>query len=163
MILKQDSLDTGKHVLEINFTYACLNNLINKTGANMMFVLGPGHWFSSNSINIFLEELWRSIIKKPRKVKRELDTLMHNFSWPMLFQAIQILQPPVLFLKVENLDILFQPPMERCIDNPDLIVTCLVGDGENETASSATAWHLSKFIGSCKKWCSITDTSLKWI
>jgi len=134
----------------INFTYACLNNLINKTDANMMFVLGPGHGFPAIQSNVFLEGTLGKYYKEAQKTEEGIAYITKNFSWPYGFPSHSSPATPGVILEGGELGYSLSTSYGAVLDNPDLIVTCLVGDGENETASSATAWHLNKFIDPAK-------------
>jgi len=134
----------------INFTYACLNNLINKTNANMMFVLGPGHGFPAIQANVFLEGTLGKYYKETPKTEEGIAYMLRNFSWPYGFPSHSNPTTPGVILEGGELGYSLSTSYGAVLDNPDLIVACLVGDGENETASSATAWHLSKFIDPAK-------------
>ncbi len=134
----------------INFTYACLNNLINKTNANMMFVLGPGHGFPAIQANVFLEGTLGKYYKEAQKNEDGIAYVMRNFSWPYAFPSHSNPTTPGVILEGGELGYSLSTSYGAVLDNPDLIAACLVGDGENETASSATAWHLSKFIDPAK-------------
>lgn len=134
----------------INFTYACLNNLINKTNANMLFVLGPGHGFPAIQSNVFLEGTLGKYYKETPKTEEGIAYMLKNFSWPYSFPSHSNPTTPGVILEGGELGYSLSTSYGAVLDNPDLIVACLVGDGENETASSATAWHLSKFIDPAK-------------
>lgn len=130
----------------INFAYACINNLIIKTGANMMFVLGPGHGFPAIQSNVFLEGTLGKYYKEAQPDEAGISYITKNFSWPYGFPSHSSPATPGVILEGGELGYSLSTSYGAVLDNPDLIVTCLVGDGENETGASATAWHLSKFI-----------------
>jgi len=134
----------------INFLYACLNNLIIKTGANMMFVLGPGHGFPAIQSNVFLEGTLGKYYREAQKTEEGITYITKNFSWPYGFPSHSSPTTPGVILEGGELGYSLSTSYGAVLDNPDLIVACLVGDGENETASSATAWHLNKFIDPAK-------------
>ncbi len=134
----------------INFTYACLNNLINKTGANMMFVLGPGHGFPAIQSNVFLEGTLGKYYPEAKKDENGIAYITKNFSWPYGFPSHSSPATPGVILEGGELGYSLSTSYGAVLDNPDLIVACLVGDGEAETASAATAWHLYKFIDPAK-------------
>jgi xylulose-5-phosphate/fructose-6-phosphate phosphoketolase len=71
----------------INFTYACVNNLIKKTNANMMFVLGPGHGFPAIQSNVFLEGTLGKYYKEAGKNEDGISYVMKNFLWPYGFPS----------------------------------------------------------------------------
>jgi xylulose-5-phosphate/fructose-6-phosphate phosphoketolase len=134
----------------INFVYACLNNLINKTGANMMFVLGPGHGFPAIQSNVFLEGTLGKYYPEAQLDERGVAYISKNFSWPYGFPSHSSPATPGAILEGGELGYSLSTSYGAVLDNPDLIVTCLVGDGEAETASMATSWHLNKFIDPAK-------------
>ena len=134
----------------INFTYACLNNLINKTGANMMFVLGPGHGFPAIQSNVFLEGTLGKYYKEAQKDEAGISYITKNFSWPYGFPSHSSPATPGVILEGGELGYSLSTSYGAVLDNPDLIVACLIGDGEAETAALATSWHLSKFIDPAK-------------
>lgn len=130
----------------INFTYGCLNNLINKTGANMMFVLGPGHGFPAIQSNVFLEGTLGKYYKEAQKNEQGIAYITKNFSWPYGFPSHSSPATPGVILEGGELGYSLSNSYGAVLDNPDLIVACLIGDGEAETAALATSWHLNKFI-----------------
>lgn len=134
----------------INFTYACLNNLIKKTDANMMFVLGPGHGFPAIQANVFLEGTLGKYYKDAQKDENGIAYIMRDFSWPYGFPSHTSPMTPGAILEGGELGYSLSTSYGAVLDNPDLIVACLIGDGEAETAAAATAWHLNKFIDPVK-------------
>jgi xylulose-5-phosphate/fructose-6-phosphate phosphoketolase len=130
----------------INFTYACLNNLIKKTDAQMMFVLGPGHGFPAIQSNVFLEGTLGKYYPEAQKNADGIAYITKNFSWPYQFPSHSSPMTPGVILEGGELGYSLATAYGAVLDNPELIVSCLVGDGEAETATAATAWHLSKFI-----------------
>ena len=134
----------------INFLYACLNNLIIKTDAKMMFVLGPGHGFPAIQSNVFLEGTLGKYYKEAQKTSDGIAYITKNFSWPYGFPSHSSPMTPGVILEGGELGYSLSTSYGAVLDNPDLIVACLVGDGEAETASMATSWHLNKFIDPAK-------------
>ncbi len=134
----------------INFTYACLNNLIKKTDANMVFVLGPGHGFPAIQSNVFLEGTLGKYYKEASKNEDGIAYITKNFSWPYGFPSHSSPATPGVILEGGELGYSLGVAYGSVLDNPDLITTVLVGDGEAETGAAATAWHLSKFIDPAK-------------
>lgn len=134
----------------INFAYACLNNLIIKTNANMMFVLGPGHGFPAIQSNIFLEGTLGKYYKEAKLTEEGIAYITKNFSWPYGFPSHSSPMTPGVILEGGELGYSLSTSYGAVLDNPDLIVSCLVGDGEAETGALATAWHLYKFIDPAK-------------
>ncbi len=134
----------------INFVYACLNNLINKTGTNMMFVLGPGHGFPAIQSNVFLEGTLGKYYPEAKRDEKGISYISKNFSWPYGFPSHSSPATPGVILEGGELGYSLSTSYGAVLDNPDLIVSCLIGDGEAETASMATSWHLNKFIDPAK-------------
>ncbi len=134
----------------INFTYGCLNNLIKKTDANMMFVLGPGHGFPAIQSNVFLEGTLGKYYKEAQRTEEGIAYITKNFSWPYGFPSHSSPMTPGVILEGGELGYSLSTSYGAVLDNPELIVTCLIGDGEAETASLATSWHLNKFIDPAK-------------
>ena len=134
----------------INFTYGCLNNLIKKTDANMMFVLGPGHGFPAIQSNVFLEGTLGKYYKEAQKTEEGIAYITKNFSWPYGFPSHTSPMTPGAILEGGELGYSLSTSYGAVLDNPELIIACLVGDGEAETASLATSWHLNKFIDPAK-------------
>ena len=130
----------------INFTYAHLNRAIIEHDLDMMFVLGPGHGFPAVQANLFMEG---SLSKYYPEVPRTSDGIEHmakNFSWPYGFPSHSNPEAPGVILEGGELGYSLATSFGSILDNPDLITTCLVGDGEAETGPTATAWHLNKLI-----------------
>ncbi len=130
----------------INFTYACLNNLIKKTDANMLFLLGPGHGFPAIQSNVFLEGTLGKYYPEAQKSSEGIAYITKNFSWPYGFPSHSSPATPGVILEGGELGYSLATAYGAVLDNPDVIAACLVGDGEAETGALATAWHLSKFI-----------------
>ena len=134
----------------INFVYACLNNLIIKTNANMMFVLGPGHGFPAIQSNVFMEGTLSKYYKEAQLNEEGISYITKNFSWPYGFPSHSSPATPGVILEGGELGYSLSTSYGAVLDNPDLIVACLVGDGEAETGALATSWHLNKFIDPAK-------------
>lgn len=130
----------------INFTYAHLNRAIIEHDLDMMFVLGPGHGFPAIQANLFMEgTLSKYYLALPR-TKAGIADMAKQFSWPYGFPSHSNPEAPGVILEGGELGYSLATSYGAILDNPNLIVTCLVGDGEAETGPTATAWHLSKLI-----------------
>ncbi len=130
----------------INFVYAHLNYLIKKHHIDMMFVLGPGHGFPALQANLFLEG---SLTQFYPQVKQDLSGIAEiskKFSWPYGFPSHSNPTAPGVILEGGELGYSLSTAYGAVLDNPDLIVACLVGDGEAETGPLATSWHLNKLV-----------------
>ncbi len=130
----------------INFVYANLNHLIKKHGAEMMFVLGPGHGFPALQANLYIEGTLGKYYPEATQNLAGLEYICKNFSWPYGFPSHSNPGTPGVILEGGELGYSLSTSYGAILDNPELIVACLIGDGEAETAATATAWHLNKFI-----------------
>ena len=130
----------------INFVYANLNYLIKKYNIDMMFVLGPGHGFPALQSNLFLEGTLEKYYKEAKQNYNGLGFVTKNFSWPYGFPSHSNPGAPGAIVEGGELGYSLSTSYGAILDNPELIVTCLVGDGEAETGPTATAWHVNKFI-----------------
>lgn len=130
----------------INFTYAHLNRAITAHDVNMMFVLGPGHGFPAVQANLFLEGTLTKYFDKITHNTEGIAHMAHQFSWPYGYPSHSNPEAPGVILEGGELGYSLSTSYGAILDNPDLVVTCLVGDGEAETAATATAWHLNKLI-----------------
>ncbi|MEK7650384.1 MAG: phosphoketolase family protein [Patescibacteria group bacterium] len=130
----------------INFVYAHLNALIKKTGADFIFLLGPGHGFPALQANLFLENTLKQFYPKATSDLAGLAYIARQFSWPYGFPSHSSPATPGVILEGGELGYSLATAYGAILDNPDLIAACLIGDGEAETATLATSWHLSKLI-----------------
>lgn len=130
----------------INFAYAHLSMLARNHQQRMMFVLGPGHGFPALQANLLLEG---SLSKYYPEIQPNLDgiaKICRGFSWPYGFPSHSNPGTPGVILEGGELGYSLSTSYGAVMDNPDLIVGCLVGDGEAETGPLAGAWHLNKLI-----------------
>ena len=130
----------------INFIYANLNYLVTKHRLDMMFVLGPGHGFPALQANLFMEGTLGKFYPNASQNEAGLGYVCKNFSWPGGFPSHSNPGTPGVILEGGELGYALSTSYGAVLDNPDLIVACMIGDGEAETGPTATAWHLNKFI-----------------
>ncbi|OGG70509.1 phosphoketolase [Candidatus Kaiserbacteria bacterium RIFCSPLOWO2_02_FULL_45_11b] len=130
----------------VNFTYAHLNRAIIEHDLDMMFVLGPGHGFPAVQSNLFLEGTLSKYYKNISRDKDGIADMARLFSWPYGFPSHSNPEAPGVILEGGELGYALATSYGAILDNPSLIVSCLIGDGEAETGPTATAWHLSKLI-----------------
>ncbi len=130
----------------INFTYAHLNRAIIAHDVNMMFVLGPGHGFPAVQANLFLEGTLSKYFPAVPHSTAGISHMAKQFSWPYGFPSHSNPEAPGVILEGGELGYSLSTSYGAILDNPDLVVACLVGDGEAETGPTATAWHLNKLI-----------------
>jgi len=130
----------------VNLAYAHLNNLIKKYGQEMMFILGPGHAFPSLQANLFLEGTLSEFYPEATHTYEGIEYICKNFSWPYGFPSHSNPGTPGVILEGGELGYSLSTAYGAALDNPNMIVACLVGDGEAETGPAAASWHLNKLV-----------------
>ncbi len=130
----------------INFVYAHLNYLIKKHKIDMMFVLGPGHGFPAIQSNLFLEGTLGKFYPQAQRTHAGIREIANKFSWPYGYPSHSSPAAPGVILEGGELGYSLSTSYGAVLDNPDLIVACMIGDGEAETGPIATAWHLNKLV-----------------
>jgi xylulose-5-phosphate/fructose-6-phosphate phosphoketolase len=130
----------------LNFIYLCLNILIKQYQQEMMLIVGPGHGYPSLLANLFIEGSMGEFYPELKFSKKGFGKLIHDFSWPGGFPSHANPETPGVILEGGELGYSLATAFGSAFDNPDLIVTCVVGDGESETGPTATAWHSIKFM-----------------
>lgn len=130
----------------VNLIYAHLNNLIKKYGQEMMFILGPGHAFPALQANLFIEGTLTEFYPEASQDYKGISHICRNFSWPYGFPSHSNPGTPGVILEGGELGYSLSTAYGAALDNPNMIVACLVGDGEAETGPAAAAWHLNKLV-----------------
>ena len=130
----------------VNLLYAHLNSMIKKYGQEMMFVLGPGHAFPALQANLFIEGTLGEFYPEATQNYDGLGYICRNFSWPYGFPSHSNPGTPGVILEGGELGYSLSTSYGAALDNPNMIVACLVGDGEAETGPAAASWHLNKLI-----------------
>ncbi len=129
-----------------NFIYAHMNRAIIEHDLNMLFVYGPGHGFPAIQANLFLEGTLSKYYPEVPRNAEGIGYMTRKFSWPYGFPSHSNPGAPGVILEGGELGYSLSTSYGAILDNPDLIVACVVGDGEAETGPTATAWHLNKLI-----------------
>jgi xylulose-5-phosphate/fructose-6-phosphate phosphoketolase len=130
----------------VNFAYAHLSRLAKRHEQDMLFVLGPGHAFPALQANLFLEGTLGKYYPEAGQNLEGLGYICRQFSWPYGFPSHSNPGTPGVILEGGELGYSLSTSYGAALDNPDLIVACLVGDGEAETGPTAGAWHLNKLV-----------------
>lgn len=130
----------------ISFAYAHLNRYIKKYDQDMMFVLGPGHGFPALQANLFLEGTLTHFDPTLQQNLDGITRLCREFSWPYGYPSHSNPETPGVILEGGELGYSLSTSYGAVMDNPNLMVACLIGDGEAETGPTAGAWHLNKLI-----------------
>ena len=129
-----------------NFIYAHLNRVIQKFDANMIYVSGPGHGGPAVVANTYLEGTYSEIYPNISQDEAGLRRLFTQFSFPGGIPSHASPETPGSIHEGGELGYSLSHSFGAVFDNPDLIVACVVGDGEAETGPLATAWHSNKFL-----------------
>ncbi len=130
----------------INFVYAHLQYFVKKTREHVLFVNGVGHGFPALQANLFIEGSLTHFYPHISRDAVGLAYIIRNFSWPYGFPSHSNPAAPGVILEGGELGYSLATAYGAALDNPDLTVVCLVGDGEAETGPLATSWHLNKFV-----------------
>ena len=135
----------------VNHVYAHLLNIqkqldFAKSGLKTAFMLGPGHAFPALQANLFLEETLSKIDKNAVRNSQGIAYISKNFSWPGGFPSHASPFTPGVILEGGELGYSLSTAFGAVLDNPNLVMTTLIGDGEAETGPIAAAWHLNKLI-----------------
>lgn len=130
----------------VNFIYVNLNYLIKKYNQESLFILGPGHGFAGLQANLFLEGTLQKYYPEAKRTESGIAYIAKNFSWPYGFPSHSNPGTPGVILEGGELGYSLATAYGAAFDKPDLLVVCIVGDGEAETGPAATAWHLNKFL-----------------
>ncbi len=130
----------------INFIYAHLNRLVRQTEQSMLLVTGPGHGAPANLANLYLEGTLAEFYPELTQTKEGLTRLISQFSVPGGFPSHLTPATPGCIHEGGELGYALATGFGAALDNPDLIVACIVGDGEAETGPTATAWHSTKYL-----------------
>src|SRR5487761_2063113 len=129
-----------------NFIYVHLNRVINKYDLNMIYVSGPGHGGPAVVANTYLEGTYSEIYPNISQDEAGLQKLFKQFSFPGGIPSHASPECPGSIHEGGELGYSLSHSFGAVFDNPDLIVACVIGDGEAETGPLATAWHSNKFL-----------------
>lgn len=129
-----------------NFIYAHLNRIIKKYDLNMIYLSGPGHGGQVVVANTYLEGTYSEIYPHITQDEAGLQKLFKQFSFPGGIPSHASPECPGSIHEGGELGYSLSHSFGAVFDNPDLIVACVVGDGEAETGPLATAWHSNKFL-----------------
>lgn len=129
-----------------NFIYVHLNRIIKKYDLNMIYISGPGHGGPAIVGNVYLEGTYSEIYPNISKDEEGLKKLFKQFSFPGGIPSHVSPECPGSIHEGGELGYSLSHAFGAAFDNPDLIVSCVIGDGEAETGPLATAWHSNKFL-----------------
>jgi xylulose-5-phosphate/fructose-6-phosphate phosphoketolase len=130
----------------LNFIYVHLNRIIKAYGLNMMYVTGPGHGGPGLVANTYLEGTYSELYPNISQDEQGMKRLFTQFSFPGGIPSHVAPETPGSINEGGELGYSLAHAYGAAFDNPDLIVACVVGDGEAETGPLATSWHSNKFL-----------------
>ncbi len=130
----------------INLVYAHLNHLILRYDIDMFLVTGPGHGAPANLANLYVEGTLHEFYPDLTLDRAGVEHFVRSFSWPGGFPSHLYPGVPGAIHEGGELGYALATAFGAAMDNPNLIVACIVGDGEAETGPTATAWHSYKFL-----------------
>jgi xylulose-5-phosphate/fructose-6-phosphate phosphoketolase len=130
----------------LNFIWAHLSRAITVHDANMMIVIGPGHGGPAALANTWLEGSYSEIYPSVPRDADGMHQLFRQFSFPGGVPSHVSPEVPGSIHEGGELGYSLSHAHGAAFDNPDLIVACVVGDGEAETGPLATSWHSHRFI-----------------
>jgi xylulose-5-phosphate/fructose-6-phosphate phosphoketolase len=130
----------------LNFLYVHLNRIIEKHDLNMLYIAGPGHGGPGLVANTYLEGTYSEVYPNISQDAEGMKKLFKQFSFPGGIPSHVAPETPGSIHEGGELGYSLSHAFGAAFDNPDLIVACVVGDGEAETGPLATAWHSNKFL-----------------
>jgi xylulose-5-phosphate/fructose-6-phosphate phosphoketolase len=134
----------------LNFIYTHLNRLINERALDMIYIIGPGHGGPGIIAHTYLEGSYSEIYPYIEQNSDGLKRLFRQFSWPYGVPSHVAPETPGSIHEGGELGYSLLHAYGAAFDNPHLVVTCIVGDGEAETGPCATSWHSNKFLNPVK-------------
>jgi xylulose-5-phosphate/fructose-6-phosphate phosphoketolase len=130
----------------LNFLYVHWNRIIRERDLNMIYVIGPGHGGPGLVANTYLEGTYSEMYPHIEQNSDGIKRLFRQFSWPYGIPSHVAPETPGSIHEGGELGYSLVHAYGAAFDNPDLIVACVVGDGEAETGPLATSWHSNKFL-----------------
>jgi len=130
----------------LNFIYAHLNRVIKARDLNMIYVCGPGHGGPGMVANTYLEGTYTEVYPDISRDTEGLRKLFRQFSFPGGIPSHAAPETPGSIHEGGELGYALVHAYGAAFDNPDLVVACVIGDGEAETGPLAASWHSNKFL-----------------
>src|ERR1044072_5179589 len=130
----------------LNFVYAHLNRVIRERDADVMYVIGPGHGGPGLLAHTWLEGSYSEANPAVPRDEDGMRVLFRQFSFPGGVASHVAPEVPGSIHEGGELGYSLAHAYGAAFDNPDLVVACVVGDGEAETGPLATSWHANKFL-----------------
>ncbi len=130
----------------LNFLYVHLNRIIVERDVSMMMVVGPGHGGPAILANVYLEGTYSEVYPEIARNATGMKNLFRQFSFPSGVPSHVAPETPGSIHEGGELGYALAHAYGAAFDNPDLVVACVVGDGEAETGPLAASWHSNKFL-----------------
>jgi xylulose-5-phosphate/fructose-6-phosphate phosphoketolase len=130
----------------LNLVYVHLNRAIRERGLSAIFITGPGHGGPANVANAYLEGTYSEVYPDIGQDAEGLQKLFRQFSFPGGIPSHAAPETPGSIHEGGELGYALSHAFGAAFDNPDLLVACVVGDGEAETGPLAASWHSNKFL-----------------
>jgi len=130
----------------LNFIYVHFNRLIKKYDLNVIYITGPGHGGPGLVANTYLEGTYSEIYPHISQTVDGMRRLFKQFSFPGGIPSHVAPETPGSIHEGGELGYSIAHAYGAAFDNPDLLVCCVVGDGEAETGPLAASWHSNKFL-----------------
>jgi xylulose-5-phosphate/fructose-6-phosphate phosphoketolase len=129
----------------LNLIYTHLNRIIRKRDANVIYVTGPGHGGPGLVANAYLEGTYSEVYTGIGEDSEGMRKLFRQFSFPGGIPSHVAPETPGSIHEGGELGYALVHAYGAAFDNPDLVVACVIGDGEAETGPMATSWHSNNF------------------
>ena len=130
----------------LNFVYVHLNRVIRERDLNVLYVTGPGHGGPGIVANTYLEGTYSEVYPSISQDAEGMQRLFKQFSFPGGIPSHVAPETPGSIHEGGELGYALVHAFGAAFDNPDLLVACVVGDGEAETGPLAASWHSNKFL-----------------
>ena len=130
----------------LNFIYAHFNRVIKRDDLNVIYVAGPGHGGPGLVANTYLEGTYSEVYSSISQDEAGMRRLFRQFSFPGGIPSHAAPQTPGSIHEGGELGYSLSHAYGAAFDNPDLLVCCVIGDGEAETGPLAASWHSNKFL-----------------
>ncbi len=137
----------------LNFLYVHLNRVIKQHDLNMIYIIGPGHGGPALVAHAYLEGTYSEVYPNISQDEEGMKKLFKQFSFPGGIPSHVAPETPGSIHEGGELGYALSHAYGAAFDNPDLIVACVVGDGEAETGPLATGWHGNKFLNPARDGC----------
>jgi xylulose-5-phosphate/fructose-6-phosphate phosphoketolase len=130
----------------LNFVYVHLNRVIRAGDLNVIYICGPGHGGPGMVANTYLEGTYSEVYPNISQDAHGMRLLFRQFSWPGGIPSHAAPETPGSINEGGELGYALAHAFGAALDNPDLLVACVIGDGEAESGPMAASWHANKFL-----------------